>query len=152
MLRGTSVLLDAVLWQRHLLTAGQPGIAARCPAERRRPAAGLRRTRGIATAADDVQVFVWKQFKYRLLVALDRPTDLETALRGWIEPADGPTTTGGRALGYILAEQGRLTEADRAVRADRGGATSWARTDYRALAGWYLAVAGPRQARSQSRV
>ena len=135
---GTSVLLDAVLWQRHLLTLAN--LASRRGA---RPSDVDRllvyADRGIATAADDVQAFVWKQFKYRLLVALDRPKELETALRGWIEPADADNHWR-RALGYILAEQGRLKEAI-ALFEQIEAADELYPDDYRALAGWYLAVA-----------
>ena len=42
--------------------------------------------RGVAADAEDGR---WKSMKYRLLVALDRPKELEQALRQWVA-ADDP--------------------------------------------------------------
>ena len=80
----------------------------------------------------------WKAAKFQLLVALDRPKDLETALAAWVKAgdADGRWRT---ALGYLLAEQGRINEAiplfEAVEKADDLGFGG-----YRTLAGWYMAV------------
>ena len=64
----------------------------------------------MARAGDDTEAFVWKLFKYRLLLALDRPQEIENVLRAWIRPevADNYWR---RALAYVAAEQGRVDEA-----------------------------------------
>ncbi len=80
----------------------------------------------------------WKAAKFQLLVALDRPKDLEAALAAWVKAgdADGRWRT---ALGYLLAELGRLNEAialfERVEKTDELGYAG-----YRTLAGWYMAV------------
>ena len=53
----------------------------------------------------------WKSFKYQLLVALDRPKDLETALRACTR-GDDPLSYWQIALAYLLAEQGKLSLED----------------------------------------
>ena len=80
----------------------------------------------------------WKLLKYLLLVALDRPEDLEKSLGSWVR-SDDPDNRWRLALGYLLAEQGRLAEAIElfeAVEAD----DELGPNDYRALAGWYMVV------------
>ena len=52
----------------------------------------------------------WKLSQYQLLVALDRPKDLEKKLREWIG-ADDLANTWRLSLGYLLAEQGKIAEA-----------------------------------------
>ncbi len=80
----------------------------------------------------------WKAAKFQLLVALDRPKDLEAALAAWGKAgdADGRWRT---ALGYLLAELGRLDEAIALFEAvEKAGDLGYA--GYQALAGWYMAV------------
>jgi tetratricopeptide (TPR) repeat protein len=77
-------------------------------------------------------------FKYRLLVALDRPQELEAALRDWIKPEDADNYWR-RALGFLLAEQGRFAESIalfERIEAD----DELSPTDYRVLASWYQVV------------
>ena len=51
----------------------------------------------------------WKRAKFELLVAFDRPKELETELTAWAK--DDPTALWRTSLGYLLAELGRLKEA-----------------------------------------
>jgi tetratricopeptide (TPR) repeat protein len=80
----------------------------------------------------------WKLVKYQLLVALDRPKDLETALRQWAK-ADEADSRWRVGLAYLLAEQGRLAEAVTHLEAVE-------KTDeldpaaYRTLADWYMVL------------
>ncbi|MEE8451956.1 MAG: hypothetical protein V3R99_08575, partial [Thermoguttaceae bacterium] len=80
----------------------------------------------------------WKMLKYQMFVALDRPADLEKALRQWIRP-DEPDSHWRRALGYLLAEGGKVPQAieqfELIEAADELGPT-----EYRTLADWYMAV------------
>ena len=80
----------------------------------------------------------WKQVKYRLLIALDLPEQLEAALRSWIEP-DSTDNHWRRSLAFLLAEQGILDEAIAMLEAVEK-ADELLPDDYRALAGWYMAV------------
>ena len=88
---------------------------------------------------DDVAVFVFELLKYRLLVALDRPKELEKTLRVWIRPGDADNDWR-LALGYLSAEQGQIDEAI-ALFEKIEAADELSPSDYRALASWYL-VAG----------
>ncbi|MBI4601245.1 MAG: hypothetical protein HY721_04710 [Planctomycetes bacterium] len=81
-----------------------------------------------------------REEKRDLLVALDRPADLEAALEAWA--AEAGDAAGDRfrvARGHVLAELGSLADAVRAFEAvaarDALGAADW-----RALAGWHLAL------------
>lgn len=80
----------------------------------------------------------WRKVKFRFLVALDRPDELEKELREWIR-VDVKISPWRQALARLVAERGKIDEAiqllescerDRLLRAD----------DYRLLAGWYLAL------------
>lgn len=132
----TQVMLEGIFLHRHLMMLANLTVRRGTePAEVNRLLAYL--DRGIANAGEDeAVVFVWRHFKYRLLVVLDRPKDLETALGSWIRPevADNYWR---RALGYLAAEQGRIKEAialfEKIEAADELGPS-----EYRALAGWYL--------------
>ena len=80
----------------------------------------------------------WKLLQYQLLVALDRPKELEQRLRPWIDAGD-PGSPWRLTLGYLLAEQGKLAEAIGLLESVRdkaglGGA------DLYALADWYTAT------------
>ena len=80
----------------------------------------------------------WKLLKYELLVALDPPEELEKTLKEWIKAGDADNRWR-VALGYLLAEQGKLAEAIglfEAVAAD----DELGPGEYRTLADWYMAV------------
>jgi predicted Zn-dependent protease len=126
--------LDQILRDRFLTTLAN--LAARPNAE---PALVERLLKyiddGIASGGEDPR---WKLLKYRLLIALDRPKDLEQSLRQWIQPED--TDNRWRLpLGYLLAEQGRIPEAiklfEAIEKADELGPSA-----YRTLADWYMVV------------
>jgi tetratricopeptide (TPR) repeat protein len=78
----------------------------------------------------------WKYQKYRLLVALDRPGELQKALEGWIQPAIADKKWH-VVLGYLLAEQNRLQDAIRLFEAAKA-ADQLGPAELRALADWYL--------------
>jgi len=126
--------LDAILRNRCLVTLAN--LAARKTAT---PAAVDRvlkyLDRAIAQQPDQIG---WKLFKVQLLVALDRPKDLEQALRTWIASGDADNRWR-QALAYLAAEQGRLDEAIKLFEAIRA-AHGLGPTDYRALANWYMAT------------
>ncbi|TVS17476.1 MAG: hypothetical protein EA424_12615, partial [Planctomycetaceae bacterium] len=91
--------------------------------------------RGIAA---EPETEAWKRLKYQLLVALDRPAELEAALHDWIRPEEA-VNHWRLVLGYLLAEQGKILPAIaqfEAIRAD----DELGPAEYRALAGWYLAA------------
>ncbi len=80
----------------------------------------------------------WRRQIARLLIALDRAPALETALRAWIVPAKVESRWR-KALGYLLAETGRL--ADAAGQFEEVDALGeLAAGDYRVLADWYLVL------------
>jgi hypothetical protein len=89
-------------------------------------------------AALDDEAGYYRERKYWMLIALDRPKDLEQALGAWVRSGD-PDNRWRLALGYVLAEQGRVPEAIKTVEAieaqDELGPTA-----YRVLADWYLAA------------
>jgi predicted Zn-dependent protease len=89
-------------------------------------------------AASDKDDLRWRTVKYQLLVALDRPKELEQALREWIA-AEGPLNRWRLTLGYLLAEQGKLGEAialfEAVAATDELGPA-----EYRTLADWQMAV------------
>ncbi len=91
--------------------------------------------RGIA---QEDEAGYWKQLEYQLLIALDRPKDLEKVLQRWVRAGDADNRWR-LALGYVLAEQGRVPEAIELLEAieasDELGAVA-----YRTLADWYLAA------------
>jgi hypothetical protein len=80
----------------------------------------------------------WRSMKYQLLIALDRPDELEKALREWI--AEGGAVSPWRAtLGRLLAERGQLKEAITVFETVRAN-DALAPSDLAALAKWYQAV------------
>ncbi len=89
----------------------------------------------------------WRYAIFRLLVALDRPADLETALRSWIVPSQVESRWR-IALGYLMAELERLDEAvaefESVARLDE-----LAEPHYVSLAAWYL-VLGDEQRRQDT--
>ena len=132
--------LDQILHDRCLLTLAN--LAARKGVE---PASIDRLLKYVdqalklaAERAAEAEAPRWRLLKYELLIALDRPKDLEAALTEWIKGSEA----GNRwrlALGYLLAEQGKLHEAiglfETIEKADELGPA-----EYRSLADWYLAV------------
>ncbi len=94
---------------------------------------------GIAADTDNPR---WKMLKYQLLVALDRPKELEQALQSWIKPGDADNYWR-MTLAYLMAEQGKIAEAIKLFEtietADQLGPQ-----EYRTLANWYM-VAGRRE-------
>ena len=124
--------LEDLLRLRYLMTL--TNLAARTSAE---PALVERLLQyfdqGIKAGADTDR---WKLAKYRLLIARDRPRELEQSLRQWASQDDADSRWR-IALGYLLAEQGKLREAiqqfEAVETADELGPSA-----YRALAGWYL--------------
>ena len=112
------------------------------------------------TAAAEPQEPRWKLMQYQLLVALDRPRDLQKKLQGWIGEGTVPSFVrrlGTRrrnwdcpppaidpnywrlSLAYLLAEQGRIAEAIALFEAI-AAADELSAADYRTLADWYLVV------------
>ena len=80
----------------------------------------------------------WRMTKFRVLVALDRPEQLEKELREWIR-TDVSTGPWRQSLARIMAERGKLEEAIQLFEAcERDHLLSAA--DYRVLADWYLVV------------
>ena len=91
----------------------------------------------------------WRMTKFRLLVALDRPEQLENVLREWIR-ADISTGPSRQMLARVVAERGKLDEAIPLFEAcERDHLLSAA--DYRLLADWYL-VTNRRDQYEQSRI
>ena len=52
----------------------------------------------------------FRLFKVQLLIALDRPKDLQQVLEAWVREGDADDRWC-QALAYLLAEQGRLPQA-----------------------------------------
>ena len=124
---------QAALVERHL--ASLEYLAARPKAD----AALISRVlewlqRGITAHPDDG---FWKIHLQRMLVVLDRPQDLKTALVAWTKVPSPERTDWRIALGYLHAELGELGEAVRVFEAvekdDELGPA-----EYRVLADWYL--------------
>jgi tetratricopeptide (TPR) repeat protein len=80
----------------------------------------------------------WRSMKYQLLIALDRPDELETALREWIA-VGGPVSPWRATLGRLLAERGQLKEAITVFETIRAN-DALAPSDLAALAQWYQAA------------
>lgn len=87
-------------------------------------------------AKDHPETPRWKAEKYQLLVALDRTKQLEAELTQWAGER-GADTRWRVALGYLLAEQGKVPEAIKQFEAVES-ADELTPAAYRSLAGWYL--------------
>jgi Flp pilus assembly protein TadD len=126
--------IDQILENRYLIMLCN--LAARKDAE---PASIDRLLKyldaGIALDARDLR---WKLLKYELLVALDRPKDLEQVLRDW-DSAEGPESRWRISLGFLLAEQGKLDESIKFFEAAAAN-DELGPNEYRSLADWYMAV------------
>ncbi|MEK6258550.1 MAG: VIT domain-containing protein [Planctomycetota bacterium] len=89
---------------------------------------------GIAHGGDVARA--WKSTKFQMLVALDRPDDLERDLRTWIRE-DQSTSPWRQSLARLLAERGKLDEAIQLFEsAEKDKLLSAG--DYRMLSDWYL--------------
>lgn len=78
----------------------------------------------------------WKNFKFELLIAHDRPEELERSLRSWISD-DDYSTPWQLTLGRLLAERGRIQEAIGLFESVEKK-TLLSGADYEALSDWYL--------------
>jgi hypothetical protein len=91
----------------------------------------------------------WRNAKYRMLIALDRPDDLERELREWIR-ADVSTGPWRQSLARLMAERGKIDEAIQLFEAcEKDKLLSAA--DYQLLANWHL-VSNRRAAYERSRI
>ncbi|MGZ0162967.1 MAG: VIT domain-containing protein [Planctomycetales bacterium] len=89
------------------------------------------------TATEDGdQGLTWKTKKFGLLVALDRPDELEVALRKWIG-SDEHVAPWQLALGRLLAERARIDEAIPLFETVEK-MTPLSASDYQTLSDWYL--------------
>ncbi|HKD38550.1 MAG TPA: hypothetical protein VKB78_17180, partial [Pirellulales bacterium] len=102
---------------------------------------------GIALGGD--QAGPWRMAKFQLLVALDRPDDLERELRQWVR-ADVSTAPWRKALAMLLAERGKFDEPISLFEAAEKDHLLTA-ADYRTLADWYLIV-NRRDAHDRARI
>jgi tetratricopeptide (TPR) repeat protein len=89
----------------------------------------------LAADAEDSQ---WKMLKYQLLVALDRPKELEQALQSWIKPGEADNHWR-LTLAYLLAEQGKIAEAVKLFETIEA-ADELGPREYRTLADWYMVL------------
>lgn len=103
--------------------------APRNPLEKSRPA---------DADQDDLEAsrIAWQITKFQMLIALDRPDDLERDLRTWIRESHS-TSPWRQALARLLAERGNVGEAIQLFEvAEKDKLLS--ASDYRMLADWYL--------------
>ncbi len=89
-----------------------------------------------AASDEGDEAFDWKTKKFGLLVALDRPDELEVALRKWIG-SDEFVSPWQLALGRLLAERGRIEEAIPLFEVVEKK-SPLSPSDYESLANWYL--------------
>jgi predicted Zn-dependent protease len=132
--KATAQLLDAALRHRCLVTLMH--LATRKGADTALADRLLKYLdSGIAHEEDGSH---WKQLKYGLLIALDRPKELAKALQQWANAGDADNHWRS-SLAYVLAEQGNIPEAIKLLEAveakDELGPMA-----YRTLAAWYLAA------------
>ena len=80
----------------------------------------------------------WRNAKYQMLVALDRPDDLERELRQWIKD-DVSTAAWRQSLARLQAERGKLPEAIQLFEACEKDKLLTA-ADYKQLSTWYQVV------------
>ena len=90
---------------------------------------------GIETGKDNAAT--WKHMKYNLLIALDKPRELEQLVRKWIQ-TDEYVTTWRWLLGRLASERGEIDEAISLFEKIEKD-SQLAPADYTALANWYLA-------------
>jgi predicted Zn-dependent protease len=102
---------------------------------------------GIAHGGDAAAT--WRNAKYGMLIALDRPDDLERELREWIR-ADVSTAPWRKSLARLVAERGKIDEAIQLFEACEKDKLL-TNSDYQMLADWYL-VSNRRAAAERSRI
>jgi tetratricopeptide (TPR) repeat protein len=140
----TAGRLDDVLHNRYLMMAAHLAVQKGAESLAERLLRYL--DKGVAADTEDGR---WKSIKYQVLVALDRPKELERALTEWVR-ADDPDNRWRTALAYLLAEQGHIPEAighlEAVAKKDELGPAA-----YRTLADWYM-VAGRREQHDQTLV
>jgi hypothetical protein len=128
-----TAFFDAVLRIRAFTTV--ENLAARRNAQ---PAAVNRVLKyidaGIARGGENTAP--WRAAKFQMLVALDRPDELERELRAWVRSEES-TSPWRKALAMLLAERGRIDEAIRIFEALEKDRLLTA-ADYRTLSNWYL--------------
>ena len=128
-------IVRAAIRQRALITHANLAIRKSAKPEQRKWLLGYIDA-GIE-AGDESSTATWKQMKYSLLIALDRPRDVEKAVREWIQ-TDEYVTTWRWLLGRLAAERGELDEAISLYeKIEKDSQLSG--SDYKALANWYLA-------------
>jgi predicted Zn-dependent protease len=127
-------VLEASLQHRYLITL--MNLAARKSAKPELIDRLLKYVDEALTAdAEDSQ---WKMLKYQLLVALDRPKELEQALQSWIKPGEADNQWR-LTLAYLLAEQGKIAEAVKLFETIEA-ADELGPREYRTLADWYMVI------------
>ncbi|MGA2061934.1 MAG: VIT domain-containing protein [Thermoguttaceae bacterium] len=130
----TAAALDIVLQHRYMVTL--MNLAARKSAKPDSAERLLKYIDAAAPADDDNPR--WKMLKYQLLVALDRPKELEQALQSWIKPGDA-NNQWRLTLAYLLAEQGKIAEAVKLFETIEASDELGPR-QYRTLADWYMVL------------
>jgi Flp pilus assembly protein TadD len=128
-----SRLLDDVLGERYLLTVMRLAASRGAPpplVER------LQKYLDKGIAGDDSDR--WRFFKFQLLIARDDAKGLEQVLQRWMA-ASKLDNRWRLVLGYLVAEQGRITEAIKHFEAIEA-ADELDPAAYRALADWYMVV------------
>jgi Flp pilus assembly protein TadD len=100
--------------------------------------AGIEKVSGTLRSVPDTgdAADVWRNTKFRLLIALDRPDELERTLRGWIG-GESSTAPWRQMLARLLAERGKIDDAITLFEASQKDKLLSA-ADYRLLADWYL--------------
>jgi tetratricopeptide (TPR) repeat protein/Mg-chelatase subunit ChlD/outer membrane lipoprotein-sorting protein len=91
----------------------------------------------------------WKLLKYEMLIVLDRPQELEKTLGEWIKSGDADNRWR-IALGYVLAEQGKLADAVAALEAI-AASNELGSAEYETLSTWQQAL-GRREDYEKSRL
>ena len=89
---------------------------------------------GIANGGDEDSP--WRKAKFRILIALDRPDDLERELRDWIR-TESTTAPWRQMLARLQAERGKLDEAIQLFETCEKNDLLTA-SDYHVLSDWYL--------------
>ena len=121
-----------LLRERAVLVLSHVAVHRRSPADLTdRAVKTLEDLAGTGEAAFDA-----RHALFRLLVALDRGAATEQHLRAWIVPGK-VASEWRRALGYLLAERGKLDEAIQVFAATQQ-LDELDATDYAALAAWHL--------------
>lgn len=129
-----ALFLDAVLRNRGVLTLGN--LAARKDAG---PELAAKLFRYFAAGQEvESDNRLWKAYTYEMLLALDRAKELETTLAQWVK-AEPNESQWRLALGFLVAEQGRIPEAI-ALFEKIEASDDLASTAYRSLADWYMVV------------